>query len=155
MITDNQNPQDILDEEHLRLLSLFHYVRAGSTAFVACIPLIHVIMGSIMIIASQHVPAKQNEPSLALMGGIFVVVGLTIVILGWLLAVLQFLVGRFIKLKQHRTFCMVMAGVNCLAIPYGTLAGVMTFIVLGRDSVRARFMPNTVPVVPSGLAPQG
>ena len=30
------------DEEHLRLLSIFHYVCAGLSAFFACIPLIHV-----------------------------------------------------------------------------------------------------------------
>ena len=65
---NNQRQQEILDQEHLRLLSIFHYVRAGTTAFVACIPLIHVIVGMGMIIASQYVTTKPNDLSLAFIG---------------------------------------------------------------------------------------
>ena len=31
---------------------------------------------------------------------------------------------------------MVIAAINCLHIPIGTMLGIFTFIVLGRDSVR-------------------
>ena len=48
--------------------------------------------------------------------------------------------------------CLIVAGVNCLALPYGTLAGVLTFIVLGRNSVRALFA-NGQPAVPDESVP--
>ncbi len=150
MTIDSQRQQEILDQEHLRLLSIFHYVRAGITAFVACIPLVYVIVGVGMIIASQNVTAKPNEPSLAVVGSMFAGIGLIIFVGGWLFAVLQFLVGRYISRRRHRAFCLVMSGVNCLGIPYGTLTGVMTFLVLGRDSVRALFVPGNASEAASG-----
>jgi hypothetical protein len=139
MATENEIRQEILDEEHLRLLSLFYYVRAGTTAFFACIPILHVIAGIAIIILSRHTALKPNEPSPAFIGWTFLGIGLTIIVFGWAFAVLEYLVGRFIRQRRHRAFCLIMAGLNCLAIPYGTFVGAMTFIVLGRDSVRARF----------------
>jgi len=37
------------DEQHLDLLSIFHYVVGSLTAFFSCFPLIHVIMGIFML----------------------------------------------------------------------------------------------------------
>jgi hypothetical protein len=34
---------------------------------------------------------------------------------------------------------MVIAAIGCLEIPYGTLLGVFSFLVLGRDSVARLF----------------
>ena len=34
------NHQQILDNEHLKLLSIFHYVKGGITALFSCIPII-------------------------------------------------------------------------------------------------------------------
>jgi len=147
MTTEHQQRTEILNEEHLRLLSLFYYVRAGTTAVFSCIPIIHVVIGIFLIIMSRHLPTKPNEPSPAIIGWLFAGIGLVIITVGWLLAVLQYLAGRYIARRQHRTFCLIVAGLNCLALPYGTLAGVMTFIVLGRDSVQALFA-NGQPTVP-------
>jgi hypothetical protein len=141
--------QAILDEEHLRLLVLFQYVRAGTTAVISCIPLIHVTLGIVMIFASSFAPAQPKEVAPALIGWLFVGVGMTIILVGWMFAVLQFLAGRFLSRRKHRTFCMVVACLNCLAIPYGTLVGVMTLIVLGRESVRPLFDQGPAPSSPA------
>ena len=37
------------DQEHLRLLSIFYYVCAGLTALFACIPIIHLVLGLMMV----------------------------------------------------------------------------------------------------------
>jgi hypothetical protein len=37
---------------------------------------------------------------------------------------------------------MVIAGIGCLEIPYGTVLGVFSFLVLGRDSVVPLFSPR-------------
>ena len=47
-----------------------------------------------------------------------------------------------IKKRKSRVFCMVVAAIECLEIPYGTLIGVCTFIVLDRDSVIRLFDAN-------------
>src|SRR5262249_13693013 len=54
-------------------------------------------------------------------------------------AVLNLLSGLFLRRRQNRTFSMVVAGINCLHIPFGTILGVMTLLVLGRDSVRKSY----------------
>jgi len=33
------------DEEHPRLLAIFHYVCAGMVALFACFPIIHLVLG--------------------------------------------------------------------------------------------------------------
>ena len=40
------------NEEHLRLLSVFHYVVGGLAGLFACFPLIHLIMGVAMLTGS-------------------------------------------------------------------------------------------------------
>ena len=51
-------------------------------------------------------------------------------------AVVNFLSGLFMRSQRHRTFSMVVAGLNCLHIPLGTALGVITLVVLTKDSVR-------------------
>ena len=129
--------QAILDEEHLKLLVLAHYVRAGTCLFFGFIPLIYVVIGIFMMaIPGSH---KSNEPSPALIGGLFAGVGMLIAFFIWLIAFLDFLAGRFIAKRQHHTFCLVIAGFNCLSIPYGTLIGIFTILVMLRPTVRPLF----------------
>jgi len=52
------------------------------------------------------------------------------------LRIVNFLSARFIKARRHRAFSLVVSGFNCLHMPLGTVLGVFTFIVLGRESVR-------------------
>jgi hypothetical protein len=59
------------------------------------------------------------------------------------MAILKLLTAQYIKRRRSRAFCMVVAAISCLEIPYGTLLGVFTFLVLGRNSVRGLFEPPT------------
>jgi hypothetical protein len=128
------------DVEHIRLLSIFHYVVAGIAALFACIPLIHLFLGLAMIAGVF----QEAEASQRTIGVIFVMVAGCFILAGWTFVVLVFLAGRFLKKQRRYTFCLVMAAVECLFMPLGTVLGVFTIIVLMRDSVKARF----------GLAPQ-
>jgi hypothetical protein len=38
---------------------------------------------------------------------------------------------------------MVIAGIGCLEFPYGTVLGIFSFLVLGRDSVVELFCPRS------------
>lgn len=51
-------------------------------------------------------------------------------------SVLNLLSGLFLRQRKHRTFSLVVAGLDCIQIPLGTALGVFTLIVLLRDSVR-------------------
>lgn len=55
------------------------------------------------------------------------------------IAVLNALSARFLALRKNRTFSLVVAGINCQQMPFGTILGVFTFIVLLRGSVRGSY----------------
>jgi len=131
------------DEEHLRLLSIFHYVVAGLAALFALFPIFHLIFGIFMILAPQKFGGHgQEQPPLALMGWFFVIFASMFITLGWTVAALILTTGRFLARRRHYTFCLVMAGMECLFMPFGTVLGVFTILVLVRESVKQLFGAN-------------
>jgi hypothetical protein len=57
-------------------------------------------------------------------------------------AVLVLVAGSFIARRTHYTFCFVAACVECLFMPFGTVLGVFTILVLNRQSVKGLFNPR-------------
>ena len=131
--------QSIIDEEHLKLLSLGYMVSAGVTAFFSFFGFIYVFIGIVMSKAIPQTAAKASEQPPAFLGLVFVCIGLAIFIFMISLAVAKFFAALCIKRRKSRMFCMIVAGISCLGIPYGTLLGVLSFIVLGRPSVAGLF----------------
>jgi len=127
------------DEDHLRLLSIFHYVWGGLIGFVSCFALIHVLVGSVLATGI----ARQNGPP-AWIGLIFVLAGGCALVLGGTMAALTIWAGRCLAQKRHYTFCLVIAVISCLSFPFGTALGVFTIIVLNRPSVRPLFAAQPI-----------
>lgn len=117
------------DQEHVRLLSVFHYVVAGLAALFSCFFILHVAIGIAMVTEGF----EDGPPRV--FGWLFVVVPGIFMLLGWALAVCLFIAGRYLAAMRHRTFCLVMAAISCLFMPFGTVLGVFTIIVLMRPSV--------------------
>jgi hypothetical protein len=126
------------DEEHLRLLKIFYYIFGGITVFQASIPLIHVAIGIIILVAASAGGGEDAAPP-ALVGLLFVCIGGAIVLVGWAFAICAFLAARSLSRRTAYTFCFAIAVLSCLLIPYGTVLGVFTIIVLLRPSVKALF----------------
>jgi hypothetical protein len=130
--------------EHLRLLSIFHYVMGGMTGLMSLIPLVHVSMG-IAIVAGGFGPSGGSSggaPPPAFMGWFFIGIGATIIILGETLAICTLLAGRYLSTKQAWMFCIIVAALNCLHMPLGTTLGIFTIIVLIRPEVKQLFEGN-------------
>jgi hypothetical protein len=143
METPLPGSQQILDNEHLKLLSIFHYVKGGITALFACIPIIHVVFGLVLIVAPRLFGHGSDQPP-AFLGWLFVILGIFIILVGWTVAVLVLIAGRCIARRRHYTFCFVVACLECLSVPFGTVLGVFTILVLNRQSVKALFNPGPV-----------
>lgn len=127
------------DTQQLRLLSILHYVLGGMTALFACFPLIHVIMG-IVIVSGQWGGRPPADPVPATMfGWLFIAMGSFLILCGWTLAI--FILFAAYKLARRRSwlFCIVIASVECLFMPLGTILGVFSIITLTRDSVKQLF----------------
>lgn len=134
------------DEQHLRLLVIFHYVVGALLAVVGCFPIFHVGLGLFMLLAPEEFlppqPATGPQPPTELfpvMGALFVGIGGIIMMSWWIMAICTVLAGRFLNGRRHYLFCMIMAGALCLFMPFGTVLGVLTIIVLMRPSVKALF----------------
>jgi len=128
------------DQEHLQLLSIFHYVVAGLAALFSFFPLLYTIIGTIFIFAARHGTAKSGEDlPPEFLGWIFAVIGLGLFLFGLAIAFCILIAGRSLALRKRYSFAMVMACIECIFVPFGTILGVFTIVVLSRQSVRALF----------------
>jgi hypothetical protein len=126
------------DEEHLRLLSICHFVVAGFTGLFSLFPVIHLVIGGMLLTGGIDVP--DEEAGMAFfMGSFFVVLALTFIVAGLALAVAIAAAGVFLRRRERYTFCLVVAGLSCMLMPFGTVLGILTIVVLMREPVKALF----------------
>jgi hypothetical protein len=128
------------DREHLQLLAIFHYVVAALAAVFSFFPLLYTTVGAIFIFAARHGTAKSGEElPPEFLGWIFTVLGSVLFLIGIAMAICILIAGRSLALRKRYTFAFVIACIECLFIPFGTILGVFTIVVLSRESVRALF----------------
>src|SRR6476620_3142929 len=65
-------------------------------------------------------------------------------VIGIVMAILILIAGRSLALRKRYTFALVMACIECLFVPFGTILGVFTIVVLSREPVRALFSKGSV-----------
>lgn len=123
------------DEQYLELLSVFHYVVGGLLAFFTCIPLIHLAIGIAMLAG-----AVDDAPTIV--GLFFVLMATFLITAGWTLAICIVIAGRYLAKRKRYMFCLVIAAITCTFMPFGTVLGVFTIIVLMRPSVKELFVAN-------------
>jgi hypothetical protein len=139
---DSDPRQTIVDDEHLKLLQWSYLLSGVMTALFSLLGLLYAFMGLMMnsVFTTMAKTGKQAASmpvdSIGAFLGIF---GLAFFLVSVSLAIVKFMAAAFIKRRKSRVFCLVVAAISCLGIPYGTVLGVATFIVLGRDSVQRRF----------------
>lgn len=128
------------DEEYLKWLSIAHYVVGVLYALfiLAMFGFMAVSFGMMGDPGRFPRGGSGNPPPEMFFGmmATFLVFGLL-----WSLAVLVciFLTGRFLAQRKHYVFCFVIAALNCMWAPFGTVLGVFTIIVLSRPAVKVMF----------------
>jgi hypothetical protein len=131
------------DTEQLRLLAIFHYVVAGLAALSSFFPLLYTAVGTIFIFVARHPAAAGPKPGEELppefLGWIFAVVGSLFFLLGIAMAICILITGQCLSRRKGYSFAVVMACIECLFIPFGTILGVFTIVVLSRGSVKTLF----------------
>lgn len=144
--------QSIVDEEHLKLLSICYMISAAISACFSLFGLMYAAMGTVVTEAIKRAPdlaTGTNSAPPEFIGWIFGAFGVAFFLLSITLAGLKLGVALSLKKRKAKTFCMVVAALECLGVPYGTLLGIFTFIVLGRDSVTRLFEGNAAPGSPT------
>lgn len=118
-----------------------HYIQGGITLVVCCLlgfecaVLLAISRNPQLMAAAQRgggTPPEFTMTLLVVFLGIIAAIGLGA-------GLLTLLSGRWIKTRRRRAGSFAAAAFNCLLIPYGTVLGILTFIVLSRDSVRGLY----------------
>jgi hypothetical protein len=125
-----------IDADHLNLLSIFHFVGAALACLGILFLMAHFAMMHFFFTNQAFWQDQKQAPPPAAFFEMFVWFYLAIGL--WLLAsaILNVLSGVFLRLRKYRTFSFVVAGIDCVHVPFGTILGVFTIVVLTRDSVR-------------------
>jgi len=123
--------------DYLRLLSIFHYVVAGVAGLASLLPVVYMAVGVALLgSATRGGPPDPMGRAIAL---IFVTVSAGLLVGALAMTVCIALAGRFLAGRTHYNFCLVMAAAECVFMPFGTVLGVLTLIVLLQNPVKALF----------------
>ena len=142
-ITDKQR---IIDEEHLRLLGIFHYIAGAITLVISLVFLVQFFLFSFIFDEVMN-----NITDIALVGfyefnpeifSLLVYLWIVLFLLFVAFGVAQIISGKFLRAKKHRIFSFIVAIINILFFPYGTILGIMTIIVISRSSVVALYQTS-------------
>jgi hypothetical protein len=138
------------DREHLKLLTIFHYIYAALVAFGSSFALIYLVLG--LLIVNGTIPTTPPPGAGAtgppgppwFLGWLFIVIGAAVTLLGWTFAVCVAASAMCLSRRKARTFCFVVACIGCLNVPLGTALGVCTIMVLSRPRVKDLFAGRIV-----------
>jgi hypothetical protein len=73
------------------------------------------------------------------MGWFFTILASIFILLGWALAISEVLAGIYLKQRKNRTFCIVIGACECLMMPFGTILGIFTLLLLTKPHIEALF----------------
>jgi hypothetical protein len=127
-----------VDADHLNLLAIFHFIGAGLAVLgllflVGHYAMMHAVFTNPKFMENQKQPMPvPPEQIFAIMKWFYLAGAVWFVASG----ILNVISGVCLRARKRRVFSMVVAGLNCLQMPLGTVLGVFTFIVLNRASVR-------------------
>lgn len=123
-----------VDAAHLRILAILHYVCAGLAVLALAFIALHWALMSTFLNPEMMKDVEGGPPPeeffaffrwFYLFGGGFFLGGM----------VVNLVSARCLQLRRGRTFSLVVAGLNCLVVPVGSLLGIFTLVVLLRPTV--------------------
>lgn len=123
--------------ERFKLLAVFHYVLAAMMALCGCFPLLYVVIG-VMIFAETLGSKNPNDPPPEI-GLLFAGFGAAISMVTWALAAAVAACGYYLHVQRHYLFCMIVAAIETLNMPFGTALGVFTIVTLADKQGKAMF----------------
>lgn len=143
--------QRAADREHLNLLAIFHFLVAGlAIVGIAFLFLHYTILHTIFTNPDIWQPKSppSGEPAhtvppvpkefFSIFKWFYVFFGAALL----MASVGNLLSGLFLRARKHRSFSIVIAALDCLQVPFGTVLGVFTIVVLVRESVAELYQSN-------------
>lgn len=125
--------------QNLDLAGIFHYVLAAFIFLNSLAGLIFLGIGTVAILGVLADRPHDMNVAIFAIGIIFFLGPLIYMGLMWTLAVLVFMAGKRITQRTSLGFCQVVAGLECLFVPFGTILGIVTLILLTKEDARNEF----------------
>ena len=152
---DTTERQQVIDNEHLRLLRIGYLIAGGTSIFAGLIGLLYLGLGAFFGLAlsgmTEMADMGGDEKIAEILPLIFIGIGGFLALVVGVLAALQLWTARSLQRRENRTLCLITAGITCLSLPWGTALGILTFYALNRDSIRREFEGQ--PPRPTSLEP--
>ena len=122
--------------DDLQFLAMFHFAIGAMAALVSLVPALGLFVSTSLAAPGQPVDMLLvrlfGEAGGAVAAGLLLVVGMT---LGALLVAEGF---HLMRLRNLR-FCRLVSTIGLVFVPFGTLLGAVTLVVLSRPATQAEF----------------
>lgn len=119
-------------ERRLNFLSFFHLLLGALNCVLS--------FGFLMTALSEG--QVKNVDVIAARGDywIYLTIDLFLCVFFLVAGISMLIASRRLRNYRSRVFCLVVAGIECAIIPFGTILGVLTLITISRDSVIRLFV---------------
>jgi hypothetical protein len=123
------------DVRQLRILAVLHYVYGGLVALGSLYMLMFGWIG-IKILWSPAVSAGESPLGLPVGAGWdFIAASVAGFLLVGFWAAATIVAGKRLRHQTHRAYCIIVAAINTISVPLGTVLGIVTIVTLMRSSV--------------------
>ncbi|MCB0770763.1 MAG: hypothetical protein KDC00_10205 [Flavobacteriales bacterium] len=130
--------------KHLSTLSVLHYVYGAFICVGGFVAFALIFLGGFL--NSDFIAENgQGEPPPTWLGGFFQVFGAVLFVILEAWGIFTILSGRWIAKRKNKTGSTVMAGFNCLNIPFGIALGIFTFVTLSDEEVKKEYDAQLLP----------
>jgi hypothetical protein len=124
----------------LKILSICYYIQAGIVGVYSLFILSYAaFVGTLLETVLRHSPQASGQELPPWLGSLLATIFVVVFCLSISWAACLVLSGRWLIHYKHRLFCQIIAGINCAGVPYGTILGIFTFVVLGRSEAKRLF----------------
>lgn len=151
-----QQPNHLSQAEgHLKILRVFQYVYAGLTLLGIGFLVLHYFIMNIMMKSMPEeatTPADGSEPPpmpdfdqiMDVMIWGYIAGAIVLLLIG----LVNLLSANFMGQRKNRLFSIIVAGINCLNIPLGTILGIFTIVFLTKPAAQTLYGENQSPLIP-------
>lgn len=133
-MTEQKNNAQALD-----LIAIFHYVLAALIYLKGVFSFLFIGIGTLAV--AGILSDKPDDMHIGLLAVIliFYVGPVLFLCLMWTLATLVLIAGKRISKRTNLMYCQVVAGLECLCVPFGTILGVFSLMKLTKPEVKEAF----------------
>ena len=128
------------DRDQIKLLAVFHFILGAFMLLGIAFLFLHYSLMNLFFLKPEMWKLQANAPMPPMPPQAFFEIMLWFYLFAGAILTLGFalntLSGFCLWRRKHRLFSLVIGGLNCLQVPFGTALGVFTLIILFRDSVR-------------------